>query len=110
MRDVIASEEAKFWKIISRNTKFSERLVNLDLRLLRNYYRSIGYYDVKINSNSAEINKEGNIDVIYSIDAGKRFVVNKISTNVDSVFDKDLFLPLNENIVSILVTIILLLK
>ena len=96
LRDVIASEEAKFWKIISRNTKFSERLVNLDLRLLRNYYRSIGYYDVKINSNSAEINKEGNIDLIYSIDAGKRFVVNKISTNVDSVFDKDLFLPLNE--------------
>ena len=96
LRDVIASEEAKFWKIISRNTKFSERLVNLDLRLLRNYYRSIGYYDVKINSNSAEVNKEGNIDLIYSIDAGKRFVVNKISTNVDSVFDKDLFLPLNE--------------
>ena len=71
LRDVIASEESKFWKIISRNTKFSDRLVNLDLRLLRNYYRSIGYYDVKINSNSAEINKESNIDLIYSIDAGK---------------------------------------
>ena len=96
LRDVIASEESKFWKIISRNTKFSDRLVNLDLRLLRNYYRSIGYYDVKINSNSAEINKESNIDLIYSIDAGKRYVIKKISTNVDSVFDKKIFLPLND--------------
>ncbi len=96
LRDVIASEESKFWKIISRNTKFSDRLVNLDLRLLRNYYRSIGYYDVKINSNSAEINKESNIDLIYSIDAGKRYVIKKISTNVDSVFDKNIFLPLND--------------
>ena len=55
--DIIASEEDKFWKFISRNTKFSQNLVNLDLRLLRNYYRSIGYYDVKITSNSAEIQK-----------------------------------------------------
>ena len=48
LRDVIASEEDKFWKFISRNTKFSQRLVNLDLRLLTNYYKSLGYYDVKI--------------------------------------------------------------
>ena len=41
LRDVIASEEDKFWKFISRNTKFSENLINLDVRLLANYYRSI---------------------------------------------------------------------
>ena len=31
LRDIIASEEDKFWKIISRNTKYSQNLVNLDL-------------------------------------------------------------------------------
>ena len=41
LRDVIASEENKFWKFISRNTSFSERLVNLDKRLLVNYYKSL---------------------------------------------------------------------
>ena len=51
LRDVIASEEDKFWKFISRNTKFSENLINLDLRLLKNYYKSLGFYDVKISSN-----------------------------------------------------------
>ena len=55
LRDVIASEENKFYKIISRNTVFSENLINLDLRLLTNYYKSLGYYDVKITSNSAEL-------------------------------------------------------
>ena len=54
MRDVIASEEDKFWKLISRNTNLSENLINLDIRLLINYYKSIGFYDVKINSNLAE--------------------------------------------------------
>ena len=30
LRDIIASEEHKFYKIISRNTKFSQSLINLD--------------------------------------------------------------------------------
>ena len=94
LRDVIASEEDNFWKVISSNTKFSQNLVDLDIRLLTNYYKSIGYYNVEINSSSGEINKEGNIDLVYSIDAGKRFIISKISTNVDSVFDEEIFFPL----------------
>ena len=96
LRDVIASEEDNFWKFISKNTNFSERLVNLDIRLLTNYYKSQGFYDVKITSNSAQFNKEGNIDLIYSIDAGERFIINKISTNADSVFNQSLFFPLKK--------------
>ena len=96
LRDVIASEENKFWKVISRNTNFSERLVQLDIRLLTNYYKSQGYYDVKITSNSAQFNEKGNIDLIYSIDAGERFIINKISTNADSVFNQNLFFPLKK--------------
>ena len=42
LRDVIASEEDKFWKFITRNTKFSQQRINLNLRLLKNYYRSLG--------------------------------------------------------------------
>ena len=36
LRDIIASEEEKFWKVISRNSRFSENLINLDKRLLVN--------------------------------------------------------------------------
>ena len=97
LRDIIASGEDKFWKIISRNTKFSENLINLDKRLLTNYYKSLGYYDVEISSNSAIINDEGNVDLIYSIEAGKRYVIKKISTNIDQVFDKNIFFDLESS-------------
>ena len=96
LRDIIASEEDKFWKFISRNTRFNNQLVKLDIRLLENYYKSIGYYDVNITSQSAEIKKTGNIELIYSIDAGNRYVVNKIFINSDPVFDAKLFFPLNK--------------
>ena len=85
LRDIIASEEYKFWKFISKNTNFNQSLINLDIRLLTNFYKSIGYYDVTINSNSAEINDEENIDLIYSIDAGTRYTIDKITTNIDPV-------------------------
>ena len=82
LRDIIASEENKFWKFISRNTNLSENLISLDLRLLTNYYKSLGFY--------------GKADLVYSIDEGVRYTINKISTNVDTVFDKKIFFPLNK--------------
>ena len=97
LRDVIASEEDRFYKFISRNTNFSQNLIDLDIRLLKNYYKSLGYYNVRVTSNSAEINDSGNIDLIYSIDAGERYIVNKISTEVDPIFDKELFNPLKKS-------------
>ena len=66
--------------------------------MLTNYYKSLGYYDVKISSNIAQLlNNRSNAELIYSIDEGKRYIINKISTNVDSVFDKKLFFPLNKS-------------
>jgi len=96
LRNIIASERHRFYKFISRNTKFNENLINLDLRLLKNYYKSLGFYDVEIVSNSAELNENKNIDLIYSINAGKRYRINKILTNVDETFDKNLFFSLNK--------------
>ena len=96
LRDVIASEEDKFWKVFSRNTNLSENLINLDKRLLSNYYKSLGYYDIEISSNIAEINKKGNAELVYSIEEGTRYTINKITTNIDKVFDKKFFFPLNK--------------
>ena len=95
--DVIASEKDQFWKFLSRNTKFSTSLINLDIRLLTNYYKSLGYYDVNVTSNSAELNETGDIDLIYSIDAGTRYTVNKITLNVVPTFEKKLFLRLEKD-------------
>ena len=74
-----------------RNTNFTENLLDLDTRLLTNYYKSIGFYDIKINSKFAKINQSDNADLFFSIEEGERYTIGKISTNVDSVFDKDIF-------------------
>ena len=97
LRDIIVSEETKFWKILTKNTSFSKDLINLDIRLLKNYYKSLGFYDVKINSNSAQINNDKNINLVYSIEEGIRYTINKISINSDSVFDKKIFFPLEKD-------------
>ena len=95
LRDVIVSEENKFWKVLSKNTKFNQNLLELDVRLLKNYYKSIGYYEVKVESQSADIDDKGNVEILYSITAGNRYIISKISTNPDPVFKKDIFQTLN---------------
>ena len=97
LKDVVASEEKKFWKVLSRTTSLSENLINLDRRLLINYYKSNGFYDVKVTSNYAQINRVGNAELIYTVDEGIRYSINKISTNVDPIFDKKLFFSLNKS-------------
>ncbi len=97
LKDVIASEEDKFWKFISKNTNLSENLIELDKRLLINYYKSLGFYDINIKSNIAELKDTGDAELTYSVEEGKRYTINKISTNVDQVFDKNIFFPLNKS-------------
>ena len=96
LKDIIASEENKFWKFISKNTVLSESLIELDERLIFNYYKSIGFYDIKINSNLAEIINSEEANLTYTISEGERYSIGKISTNLDSVFDKKIFFPLNK--------------
>ena len=93
LRDVIVSEEHKFWKFISKNTFLNKNNIDLDKRLLINYYKSLGYYDVQVLSTNAEVS-EDKTNLIYTINSGTRYKVNKISTNVSEVLNKDIFIPL----------------
>jgi outer membrane protein insertion porin family len=97
LRDIIASEEDKFWKVITRNTRFSKNLIDFDKRLLINYYKSLGYYDVEVNSSSVEISDKGKVNINYTINAGLRYIIEKVTTKVDPVFDKKIFFPLNKS-------------
>ena len=97
LRDIIVSEENKFWKFLSKNTFLSSNTIDLDKRLLINYYKSLGYYDIQILSNNAVISKDNLSTLTYTINAGNRYRINKISTNVSEVLDKKLFIPLEKN-------------
>ena len=97
LRDIIASEESKFWKFLSKNTFLNNNNIELDKRLLINYYKSLGYYDVQVLSSNAEISKENQTNLTYTINAGVRYRVMKITTDVSSVLDKNLFTPLQDS-------------
>ena len=98
---MIASEEAKFWKFISKNIYLNTERIELDKRLLKNFYLSKGYYNVEIVSSSAESkNKNTEIELTYSINAGERYRIKKLSTNIDPVFDSSVFAGLKDEFTS----------
>ena len=101
LRRIIVSEEKKFWKFLSKNTFFNQQNLELDKRLLINYYKSLGYYDAQVLSGNAEI-KNNFTDLIFTINSGNRYKIKKISTNVSEIFDKKLFEPLSNEYVNLI--------
>ncbi len=94
LRDIIVSEEHKFWKFLSKNTSLNQANIELDKRLIENYYKSIGFYDVQVLSSNAEVNNTQDTTLTYNINAGNRYRITKISTNLSPVLDKKIFSPL----------------
>ena len=94
LRDVITSQEAQFWKIISRNVYLSKDRIELDKRLLKNYYRNKGYYEVDIKSTNVEFSEGEGFVLTYNINAGTRYKFKKIFANVSESLDKEAFLSL----------------
>ena len=97
LRDIIVSEEKKIWKFLSKNTFLNNNNIELDKRLLINYYKSLGYYDVQVLSSNAEVSQENLTNLTYTINAGSRYRINKISTSVSDVLDKKLFFSLQKD-------------
>ena len=102
LRDIIVSEEKKFWKFLSNNTFLNNNNIELDKRLLINYYKSLGYYDVQVLSSNAVVSQENLTKLTYTINAGSRYRVTKISTNVSDVLDEKLFVPLKSNFIKVI--------
>ena len=96
LRSVIVSEEYKFWKFISGKKFLNQNLINLDERLLRNFYLNRGFYDVKINSSFAKLVNETEFELIYNIVPNDRFFFDKISLDLPIDFDQSNFKSLNK--------------
>ena len=86
--EIIASEEHKFWKFISQKVYLNENIVNLDKRLLENYYKNEGYYNVKVLNSFVELNNEGFFKLTFNIDAGKKYYFNKLSLSLPEDYNK----------------------
>ncbi len=90
--EVIATEEHKFWKFVSKNVYLNKSLIDLDKRLLTNYYKNRGYYEVRILDNYVELDKKNlSFNLVYNIDAGSKFTINELSLTLPDDYEKQDF-------------------
>ena len=86
--ELIASEEYKFWKFITRKVYLNKDLVDLDKRLLENFYKNNGYYNVKILNSFAELDDDnGSFKLTFNIAAGKKYYFNNFDLILPDDYD-----------------------
>ena len=88
---IIASEEDKFWKFISSNKLLNQGRIELDVRLLKNFYKNKGFYNVKVESSFAEFLDNGEFDLTFNINAGDKFYFNNLKLNIPNDYDRNNF-------------------
>ena len=94
--ELIASEEHKFWKFISNKVYLNQSLIQLDKRLLENFYKNNGYYNVKILNSFAELNNESSFKLVFNIDSGKKYYFDSFSLSLPSDYNVDDFKEINK--------------
>ena len=96
LRGVILSEEYRFWKFVSGKKYLNEKLINYDKRLLNNFYKNKGFYNVVIDSSFANYLGNDQFEIIYNISAGEKFFFNEINVNLPIDYEPDNFNRLNK--------------
>jgi len=91
LSNVIVSEESKFWKFLSKKKYLNEKQIQLDERLLKNFYLNEGYFNVKIFQTNANIIQDNEFNLTYNIDSGKKFFFNDLSLILPADYDQNNF-------------------
>ncbi len=86
LRSIIISEESRFWKFISNKKFLDINRIKLDEKLITSYYKNNGYYNVKVQSSSAQVIDNKNFELIFNIDSGKKYYFNTLKLNFPSTF------------------------
>ena len=91
LRSVIISEEAKFWKFISRNKYLNSDNIERDKRLLKNFYLNKGYYDVVIESSNAVFKDDKSFILTYKINSGDIYTIKSTKLNLPIDYNRENF-------------------
>ena len=91
LRNVIISEESRFWKFISNNKYINQNRIERDKRLLKNFYLNKGYFDVKIESTNVKFEENETFKLTFKINAGSIYTVNDIKLNLPIDYDEKNF-------------------
>ena len=95
LKNIIVSEEYKFWKFLSNRKFLNEEIINLDKRLLQKFYLNKGYYNVEINSSFARMVNKSEFELIYSISPNDKIFFNDLRITYPVDFDQNNYQNLN---------------
>jgi len=95
LRSVILSEEYRFWKLISGKKYLNEKLINYDKRLLNNFYKNKGFYNVEIESSFASYLGDDEFEILYNVSSGEKFYFNEFNLNLPADYEVENFNQLN---------------
>ena len=96
LKSVITSEEDKPWKFISRKKYLDIERVNLDKRLLKNFFLDKGYYQVEITDAYSQILNQKDFVLTYNINAGEKFIFGDFELILPTEFDSKKFKDLEK--------------
>jgi outer membrane protein insertion porin family len=91
LRNVILSEEYKFWKLISGKKYLNENLISYDKRLIYNFYKNKGYYNSNVVSSFSNYLGDSEFELIYNINSGNKFFFNDITLKLPIDYDIENF-------------------
>ena len=96
LKNVITTEESRFWKVISGKTYLDSQRINLDKRLLTGYYKDKGFYNVEIQNSFVEFKNNGSFKLIFKIEAGDKFTFNKLNLVLPADYEPKYFNSINQ--------------
>ena len=96
LKNIILSEEYRFWKFISGKKYLNENLINYDKRLLNNFYKNKGFFNIKVESSFANYLGNDEFEIIYNIAAGEKFYFNEFNLNLPVDYELVNFEQLNK--------------
>ena len=89
--NVITSEENKFWKFISNKKLLNRQRIDLDKRLIQNFYKNKGYYQVKVLEETIQYDENSNFKLVFNINAGEKFYFNEFKIQLPDDYEKSYF-------------------
>ena len=101
LKSVIVSEEYKFWKFISGKKFLKEEIIEIDKRLLKNFYLNKGFYNVKINASFAKLINKNEFELIFNIIPNQKIYFGEMNFILPNDFDENNYKNLNKLLVDL---------
>ena len=78
LRNIIISEESKFWKFLTSNKFLDAERIKTDVYRLNNFYKNRGFFNANVKSATALINDDNQFELVFNINAGDKFIFNDL--------------------------------